>query len=142
MAVFPAQVIPDTTKNHRLFYILSSGSVVLNNSLDYTMNTFFQLKILAQVGDISPWWGQWVSSGGEGRYGTNGCCALGWWRAAAQRDSHPEQHHLPVHHCHRCAQPGPAVPQRALLRLCARGLPSGEQPDPLPWGWRCPRAVP
>eukprot|EP00076_Gallus_gallus_P026435 XP_015149366.1 cadherin-related family member 2 [Gallus gallus] len=44
------EVIPDTTKNHRLFYILSSGSVVLNNSLDYTMNTFFQLKILAQDG--------------------------------------------------------------------------------------------
>lgn len=50
-------MIPDTTKNHRLFYILSSGSVVLNNSLDYTMNTFFQLKILAQVEDILPRWG-------------------------------------------------------------------------------------
>ncbi|OXB61385.1 hypothetical protein ASZ78_000253 [Callipepla squamata] len=44
------EVIPDTTKNHQLFYILSNGSVVLNGSLDYTMNTFFQLKILAQDG--------------------------------------------------------------------------------------------
>ncbi|XP_015731589.1 cadherin-related family member 2 isoform X2 [Coturnix japonica] len=44
------EVIPDTTKNQWLFYILSNGSVVLNNSLDYTMNTFFQLKILAQDG--------------------------------------------------------------------------------------------
>ncbi|XP_021266449.1 cadherin-related family member 2 [Numida meleagris] len=44
------EVIPDTVKNHWLFYILPNGSVVLNNSLDYTMNTFFQLKILAQDG--------------------------------------------------------------------------------------------
>ncbi|POI25531.1 hypothetical protein CIB84_010719 [Bambusicola thoracicus] len=44
------EVIPDTTKNHRLFYILPTGSVVLNSSLDYTTNTFFQLKILAQDG--------------------------------------------------------------------------------------------
>ncbi|XP_065590714.1 cadherin-related family member 2 [Cyrtonyx montezumae] len=44
------EVIPDTTKNHQLFYILFNGSVVLNGSLDYTMNTFFQLKILAQDG--------------------------------------------------------------------------------------------
>lgn len=60
MAMSPAQVIPDTTKNHWLFYILLNGSVVLNSSLDYTINPFLQLKILAQVGDILPRWGHWV----------------------------------------------------------------------------------
>lgn len=46
----PAQVIPDSTKNRWLFYILANGSVVLNGSLDYAKNTFYQLKILAKVG--------------------------------------------------------------------------------------------
>lgn len=45
-----AQVIPDNTKNHQLFYILPNGSVVLNGSLDYATNTFYQIKILAKVG--------------------------------------------------------------------------------------------
>ncbi|NXS86456.1 CDHR2 protein, partial [Erpornis zantholeuca] len=42
------EVIPDNTKNHQLFYILPNGSVVLNGSLDYTTNTFYQIKILAK----------------------------------------------------------------------------------------------
>lgn len=46
----PTQVIPDNAKNFWLFYILPNGSVVLNGSLDYATNTFYQLKILAQVG--------------------------------------------------------------------------------------------
>ncbi|NWH70773.1 CDHR2 protein, partial [Piaya cayana] len=44
------EVIPDSTKNHWLFYILPNGSVVLNGSLDYTKNTFYQLKITAKDG--------------------------------------------------------------------------------------------
>lgn len=48
----PAQVIPDNVNNHQLFYILTNGSVVLNGSLDYAKNTFYQIKILAQVGTI------------------------------------------------------------------------------------------
>ncbi|NWI62869.1 CDHR2 protein, partial [Todus mexicanus] len=44
------EVIPDNTKNHWLFYILPNGSVVLNGSLDYARNTFYQLKILAKDG--------------------------------------------------------------------------------------------
>ncbi|KFP39409.1 Cadherin-related family member 2, partial [Chlamydotis macqueenii] len=44
------EVIPDSTKNHWLFYILPNGSVVLNGSLDYAKNTFYQLKILAKDG--------------------------------------------------------------------------------------------
>ncbi|XP_009953428.1 PREDICTED: cadherin-related family member 2, partial [Leptosomus discolor] len=44
------EVIPDSAKNHWLFYILSNGSVVLNGSLDYAKNTFYQLKILAEDG--------------------------------------------------------------------------------------------
>lgn len=43
-------MIPDNTKNHWLFYILANGNVVLNGSLDYAKNTFYQLKILAKVG--------------------------------------------------------------------------------------------
>lgn len=46
----PAQVIPDNATNHWLFYILPNGSVVLNGSLDYAINTFYQLKIMAKVG--------------------------------------------------------------------------------------------
>ncbi|NXH85690.1 CDHR2 protein, partial [Edolisoma coerulescens] len=42
------EVTPDNTKNHQLFYILPNGSVVLNGSLDYATNTFFQIKILAK----------------------------------------------------------------------------------------------
>ncbi|NXH94665.1 CDHR2 protein, partial [Pachycephala philippinensis] len=42
------EVIPDNAKNHQLFYILPNGSVVLNGSLDYATNTFYQIKILAQ----------------------------------------------------------------------------------------------
>lgn len=38
--------------NLQLFYILSNGSLVLNGSLDYAKNTFYQIKILAQVGTI------------------------------------------------------------------------------------------
>ncbi|NXE91937.1 CDHR2 protein, partial [Menura novaehollandiae] len=44
------EVIPDNTKNLQLFYILPNGSVVLNGSLDYTKNTFYQIKILAKDG--------------------------------------------------------------------------------------------
>ncbi|NXI79711.1 CDHR2 protein, partial [Rhipidura dahli] len=44
------EVIPDNTKNHQLFYILPSGSVVLNGSLNYAVNTFYQIKILAKDG--------------------------------------------------------------------------------------------
>ncbi|KAF1421857.1 Cadherin-related family member 2, partial [Spheniscus magellanicus] len=44
------EVIPDSEKNHWLFYILPNGSVVLNGSLDYATNTFYQLKILAKDG--------------------------------------------------------------------------------------------
>ncbi|KFP54153.1 Cadherin-related family member 2, partial [Cathartes aura] len=44
------EVIPDSTKNRWLFYILANGSVVLNGSLDYAKNTFYQLKILAKDG--------------------------------------------------------------------------------------------
>uniref|UniRef100_A0A672U8C3 Cadherin related family member 2 n=1 Tax=Strigops habroptila TaxID=2489341 RepID=A0A672U8C3_STRHB len=46
----PAQVIPDNTNNHWLFYIRPNGNVVLNGSLDYTKNTFYQIKILAKDG--------------------------------------------------------------------------------------------
>lgn len=46
----PAQVIPDNTENRWLFYILANGNVVLNGSLNYAKNTFYQLKILAKVG--------------------------------------------------------------------------------------------
>ncbi|NWW01602.1 CDHR2 protein, partial [Oreocharis arfaki] len=42
------EVIPDDAKNHQLFYILPNGSVVLNGSLDYATNTFYQIKILAK----------------------------------------------------------------------------------------------
>ncbi|XP_023791618.1 cadherin-related family member 2 isoform X1 [Cyanistes caeruleus] len=44
------EVIPDNLKNLQLFYILPNGSVVLNGSLDYSKNTFYQIKILAQDG--------------------------------------------------------------------------------------------
>ncbi|RMB96641.1 hypothetical protein DUI87_26706 [Hirundo rustica rustica] len=46
------EVIPDNMKNLQLFYILPNGSVVLNGSLDYAKNTFYQIKILAQVGTV------------------------------------------------------------------------------------------
>ncbi|NXP53242.1 CDHR2 protein, partial [Heliornis fulica] len=44
------EVIPNSMKNQELFYILPNGNVVLNGSLDYTKNTFYQLKILAEDG--------------------------------------------------------------------------------------------
>ncbi|NXD39411.1 CDHR2 protein, partial [Copsychus sechellarum] len=44
------EVTPDNTKNLQLFYILPNGSVVLNGSLDYAKNTFYQIKILAEDG--------------------------------------------------------------------------------------------
>ncbi|NWU63716.1 CDHR2 protein, partial [Pterocles burchelli] len=44
------EVIPDSTQNQWLFYILPNGNVVLNGSLDYARNTFYQLKILAKDG--------------------------------------------------------------------------------------------
>ncbi|XP_030314986.1 cadherin-related family member 2 isoform X1 [Calypte anna] len=44
------EVTPDSTKNQWLFYILPNGSVVLNGSLDYAKNIFYQLKILAKDG--------------------------------------------------------------------------------------------
>ncbi|NXV88936.1 CDHR2 protein, partial [Calonectris borealis] len=44
------EVIPDSAKNRWLFYILPNGNVVLNGSLDYAKNTFYQLKILAKDG--------------------------------------------------------------------------------------------
>ncbi|XP_061859027.1 cadherin-related family member 2 [Colius striatus] len=43
-------VIPDSTENRWLFYILPNGNVILNGSLDYAKNTFYQLKILAKDG--------------------------------------------------------------------------------------------
>ncbi|NWX27830.1 CDHR2 protein, partial [Notiomystis cincta] len=50
------EVIPDNIRNLQLFYILSNGSVLLNGSLDYAKNTFYQIKILAQDG------GGWLHS--------------------------------------------------------------------------------
>ncbi|XP_032559197.1 cadherin-related family member 2 [Chiroxiphia lanceolata] len=44
------EVIPDSTENRQLFYILPHGSVVLNGSLDYAKNTFYQIKIRAEDG--------------------------------------------------------------------------------------------
>ncbi|NXN92060.1 CDHR2 protein, partial [Rhinopomastus cyanomelas] len=44
------QVIPDSEKNQWLFYILPNGDVVLNGSLDYAQNTFYQIKIFAKDG--------------------------------------------------------------------------------------------
>ncbi|NXU20544.1 CDHR2 protein, partial [Pardalotus punctatus] len=44
------QVIPDNMTNFHLFYVLPNGSVVLNGSLDYAKNTFYQIKILAKDG--------------------------------------------------------------------------------------------
>ncbi|XP_010179971.1 PREDICTED: cadherin-related family member 2, partial [Mesitornis unicolor] len=44
------EVIPDGTNNHWLFYILPNGSVILNGSLDYSRNTFYQIKIVAKDG--------------------------------------------------------------------------------------------
>ncbi|XP_074012296.1 cadherin-related family member 2 [Numenius arquata] len=44
------EVIPDSTTNRWLFYILPNGKVILNGSLDYAKNTFYQLKILAMDG--------------------------------------------------------------------------------------------
>ncbi|NXO15931.1 CDHR2 protein, partial [Oriolus oriolus] len=44
------EVIPDNAKNHQLFYIMPNGSVVLNGSLNYATNTFYQIKILAEDG--------------------------------------------------------------------------------------------
>ncbi|NXR16069.1 CDHR2 protein, partial [Semnornis frantzii] len=44
------EVIPNSVNNLWLFYILPNGSVVLNGSLDYTKNTFYQLRILAKDG--------------------------------------------------------------------------------------------
>ncbi|NXR75164.1 CDHR2 protein, partial [Pycnonotus jocosus] len=44
------EVIPDNATNFQLFYILPNGSVVLNGSLDYAKNTFYQIRILAQDG--------------------------------------------------------------------------------------------
>ncbi|NWV27759.1 CDHR2 protein, partial [Origma solitaria] len=45
-----AEVIPDNKTNFHLFYILPNGNVVLNGSLDYAKNTFYQIKILAKDG--------------------------------------------------------------------------------------------
>ncbi|XP_032861854.2 cadherin-related family member 2 isoform X2 [Tyto alba] len=42
------EVIPDNTNNRWLFYILANGNVVLNGSLDYAKNTFYQIKIIAK----------------------------------------------------------------------------------------------
>ena len=53
----PAQVIPDSTKNHWLFYILPSGSVVLNGSLDYAKNTFTSSGSQPRWGPAEP--GMW-----------------------------------------------------------------------------------
>ncbi|NWI59031.1 CDHR2 protein, partial [Calyptomena viridis] len=44
------EVIPDSTENRQLFYILPNGSVILNGSLDYAKNTFYQIKIRAKDG--------------------------------------------------------------------------------------------
>ncbi|XP_027752218.1 cadherin-related family member 2 [Empidonax traillii] len=44
------EVIPDSTENRQLFYILPNGNVVLNGSLDYAKNTFYQIKIRAEDG--------------------------------------------------------------------------------------------
>ncbi|NXS29599.1 CDHR2 protein, partial [Pomatostomus ruficeps] len=44
------EVIPDNATNFQLFYILPNGSVVLNGTLNYAKNTFYQIKILAKDG--------------------------------------------------------------------------------------------
>ncbi|XP_065546413.1 cadherin-related family member 2 isoform X1 [Lathamus discolor] len=44
------EVIPDNANNYWLFYIRPNGNVVLNGSLDYAKNTFYQIKILAKDG--------------------------------------------------------------------------------------------
>ncbi|NWR50234.1 CDHR2 protein, partial [Regulus satrapa] len=44
------EVTPDNMTNFHLVYTLPNGSVVLNGSLDYAKNTFYQIKILAQDG--------------------------------------------------------------------------------------------
>ncbi|NXO34593.1 CDHR2 protein, partial [Locustella ochotensis] len=44
------EVIPDNMKNLQLFYILPNGNVMLNGSLDYAKNTFYEIKIRAQDG--------------------------------------------------------------------------------------------
>ncbi|RLW02905.1 hypothetical protein DV515_00006795 [Chloebia gouldiae] len=44
------EVIPDNVNNLQLFYILTNGNVMLNGSLDYAKNAFYQIKILAQDG--------------------------------------------------------------------------------------------
>ncbi|NWH88131.1 CDHR2 protein, partial [Aegithalos caudatus] len=44
------EVIPDNIKNLQLFDILPNGNVVLNGSLNYAKNTFYEIKIRAQDG--------------------------------------------------------------------------------------------
>ncbi|NXJ66468.1 CDHR2 protein, partial [Rostratula benghalensis] len=44
------EVTPDSMTNRGLFYILPNGKVLLNGSLDYAKNTFYQLKIVAMDG--------------------------------------------------------------------------------------------
>ncbi|XP_062463562.1 cadherin-related family member 2 isoform X1 [Pezoporus occidentalis] len=44
------EVIPDNANNYWLFYVRPNGNVVLNGSLDYAKNTFYQIKILAKDG--------------------------------------------------------------------------------------------
>ena len=76
----PAQVIPDNTENHWLFYILANGNVVLNGSLDYAKNTFYQIKILAKVGASQAGCAGLPGRGAMGLMGTllprtaGGCC--------------------------------------------------------------------
>ncbi|NXB75795.1 CDHR2 protein, partial [Donacobius atricapilla] len=66
------EVIPDNMKNLQLFHILPNGSVVLNGSLDYAKNTFYEIKIRAQVGTCLGWGCRAARYGG---YGTERCSA-------------------------------------------------------------------
>lgn len=79
-----AQVIPDSKNNLWLFYILPNGKVVLNGSLDYARNTFYQLKIFAKVGAS---WARGAGLPGKSAVGlmgallprtVEGCCTTSW----------------------------------------------------------------
>lgn len=93
----PAQVIPDNTNNYWLFYIRPNGNVVLNGSLDYAKNTFYQIKILAKVGNSQA---EGAELPGKGAKGLTVLWSPGWRGVAAQCDGLPEQFSLPVpdHH--------------------------------------------
>lgn len=77
-------------KNRWLFYILPNGNVVLNGSLDYAKNTFYQLKILAKVGSSRARGAGLPGKGAVGLTGSllprmaGGCCTTCWSSSRAQ----------------------------------------------------------